>query len=574
MQKITMKKPASKGVVRGEVFLYRPSVLQADKSSISPKATAQELGRFVDGLASARRRIVELAEKSEIFRAHLDIADDPFIHETVAEKITKEYKNAELALEETANQICLALSEVDDEYLRERAADIKDVCTRIMRRLKGVSFEGLNSIDKPVILVASNLTPSDAASLNPNYVLGIITAEGGNTSHVAILARSMEIPAIVGMTGITDIVASGRDLILDAVEGVVILDPDAATIDVYEKKAKDFQERKLALKAISKLKAETTDGHKVSLCANVGNLQDIQSALPHGIDGVGLLRSEFLYMESQGFPSEADQFLAYKTAAQKNKGETIIRTLDIGGDKSLPYYQFEPEENPFLGWRAIRMCLEMVDVFGCQLRAILRASAFGKVKIMYPMMISIEELEEANALLNTAKKELKATGQAFDADIQVGMMIETPAAFVLAKDFAKRVDFFSIGTNDLTQYLLAVDRGNFKVASLYNFLHPAVLRSVKAIIDAGHEAGIPVGMCGEMAGNELAVPLLLGMGLDEFSMTPSQVPEVKFIIRNWSYQEAAELAEKAINASSLTEIMTILESIPKERTKDGPYKLA
>jgi phosphotransferase system enzyme I (PtsI) len=559
MQKIAMKKPASKGIALGEVFLYRPREIEADKSLISPKATARELGRFADALASARRRIVELSEKSEIFLAHVDIADDPVIFEAVSFKIAEELKNAELALEEACEEISARFAEINDEYLRERAADVKDVCARVMRRLKGISFTGPGSVDRPVILVADNLTPSDTATLDPQKILGIITAEGGNTSHVAILARSLEIPAIVGMEGISEMAIDGKELILDAVDGEVIIEPDAKTKEIYEKKAFAYLERKNALKAVANLPAASKDGKRVMLYANVGSLRDVQGAVSYGVDGIGLFRSEFLFLESPSFPSEDDQFAAYKTAAQLSPGETIIRTLDIGGDKSLPYYQFEPEDNPFLGWRAIRMCLEMTDVFGAQLRAILRASAFGEVSIMYPMMISLDELEKANEVLRSAKTELTRRGLAFDPDIKAGMMIETPAAVMLAKDFAKKADFFSIGTNDLTQYLLAVDRGNRKVASLYDSLHPAVIRSVKAIIDAGHSEGIRVGMCGELAGNELAVPLLFGMGLDEFSMSPSQAPEAKYILRSLQARDAEELAKQALEADSLSGVLEALQ---------------
>ncbi|MDR1039570.1 MAG: phosphoenolpyruvate--protein phosphotransferase [Deltaproteobacteria bacterium] len=558
MQKITIKKPASKGIAIGEAFLYRQRKLEADRGLISPKATSREMGRFKDALASARRRVVELAAQSEIFAAHVEIADDPFILETVELKITGEFKNAELALEETSDEIAARFEAIDDEYLRERAADVKDVCGRVMRRLKGLSGTGVAGIDRPVILVCDNLTPSDTAGLDTSLVLGIITSEGGSTSHVAIMARGLGLPAVVGAEGITDIVPPGVEIILDAVDGTIVVDPDAQTRDSYARKAKDFGARRRALAALAGLPAETPDGRRVKLCANVGNLRDVKGAVPYGIDGVGLFRSEFLYMESQGFPTEDEQFAAYKAATQALPGELVIRTLDVGGDKSLPYFRFEEEENPYLGWRAIRMCLDMVEVFKTQLRAILRASAFGDVRIMFPMIISVEELDRALEVLAACKREVEGHGAGYNPEIKCGIMVETPAAVMVARELAGKVDFFSIGTNDLTQYVLAVDRGNRRVAASFDSFHPAVLRAVNAVIEAGHAAGIPVAMCGELAGNEKAVQLLLGMGLDEFSMTASQIPDARYLIRNRSFAEAKDLAAAVLRCGSVTQVRELL----------------
>ncbi|MDR1038346.1 MAG: phosphoenolpyruvate--protein phosphotransferase [Deltaproteobacteria bacterium] len=558
MQKISIRKPASKGIAIGEAFLYMPRRIEADRGLISHKHTSRELGRFMDALASARRRVVELAGQSEIFAAHVEIADDPFIQETVSAKITQEHKNAELALEETADEIAARFEAIDDEYLRERSADVKDVCGRVMRRLKGLSGTGISGIDRPVILVADNLTPSDTAGLDTSLVLGIITAEGGTTSHVAIMARGLGLPAVVGAKGVTDMVPSGAEIILDAVDGAVIVSPDTETREFYVRKAREFGERRRTLAAMSGLPAETPDGRRVLLCANVGNMRDVRSAVPYGIDGVGLLRSEFLYMESQAFPTEDEQFAAYKAAAQAVPGELVIRTLDVGGDKSLPYFKFEEEENPYLGWRAIRMCLDMVEVFKTQIRAILRASAFGDVRIMFPMIISMEELDRSLEILAACKREVEGHGAGYNPEIKCGMMVETPAAVMLAPELARKVDFFSIGTNDLTQYTLAVDRGNRRVAASFDSMHPAVLRSVASVIEAGHAAGIPVHMCGELAGNEKAVAVLLGMGLDGFSMTASQIPDARYLVRNRSYSEAKELAARVLKAGSVTEVKEIL----------------
>ncbi|MDR1677764.1 MAG: phosphoenolpyruvate--protein phosphotransferase [Deltaproteobacteria bacterium] len=558
MQKISIKTTAAGGIAIGEVFLFRPQVLKAQRNLISPKATGTEIGRFLDAVASAKRRIVELSEKSDIFSAHIEIVDDPFICESVKTKISQDLKNAELALEETTDEILDMFAQINDEYTRERAVDIKDVTNRIMRRLKGVSSGGLIELDKPVIVVAQNLTPSDTVSLDPSLVKGLITAEGGETSHVAIIARSLSIPAIVGLKGATEMFRNGRTIVVDALEGNIIIEPDEENITLYRQKALDYAERLKNLKAGSNLPAITLDGHRVALCANVGSIRDIQIALPYGIEGIGLFRSEFLYMEKNNFPTEDEQFAAYKTAAQICPGEVIIRTLDIGGDKSLPYHQLAAEENPFLGWRAIRQSLEMVDVFKTQLRAILRASAFGDIKIMYPMIISTEELEQANSILATAKKELDQIPLSYKADIKVGMMIETPAAVLRIDDFVRQVDFVSIGTNDLTQYVLAVDRGNPKVAGYYNEFHPAVLKAIKTIIKAAKRASIPVGMCGELAGNLKAVPILLGMGLDEFSMTAAKIPEARDLIRRLNFEEAVELSVQIDEADSLSKVQQIL----------------
>lgn len=559
MHKISTKTPASKGIVMGNVFLYQPQKIQADRHLIDPSMTEQESIRYRDALAAARSQIKKLAADSEIFAAHLDVANDPMLQDAVMKRIIAEHKNAELALEEACEEITAMFSQIEDAYLRERALDIKDVCGRILRSLKGIQHAGLGEINAPVILAAHDLTPSDTAGIDPKYVLGFITETGGPTSHVAIMARSLELPAIVGAEEIMDLVFDSSYVILDAVDGEIIIDPDEETIANYQVKEAQYAQRKKTLSQMKDLPAVTKDGKNVLLCANVGSMRDIQNAVSYGIDGIGLLRSEFLYMENKHFPTEEEQFAVYKSAAQLCTGEVIIRTLDIGGDKALSYFEFQKEENPFLGWRAIRFCLEMTDVFKTQLRAILRASAFGSIKIMYPMIISVEELRHANSLLAACKQELKSDDIAFDPNISVGIMIETPAAVLCVEELAKEADFFSIGTNDLTQYLLAVDRGNQKVAGLYNSFHPAVLRSIKAIIDAGHRNKIPVGMCGEFAGNEKAIPILLGLGLDEFSMAASQVPEARCLIRNMDYAKANELANRVCRLATLTEIEETLK---------------
>ncbi|MBR2383713.1 MAG: phosphoenolpyruvate--protein phosphotransferase, partial [Anaerotignum sp.] len=433
------------------------------------------------------------------------------------------------------------------------------VCRRIMAYLKGVEENPFQNIKEKVILFAEELNPSDTAKMDFRYIKGMVTAKGGSTSHVAILARSMEIPALLGMEGILEKVEEGQEIILDGDEGILILSPDHLTQRVYGEKQEAEWELKQKLKEMNRLPAVTTDGRQVQLYANVGSLKDVELAKQQGAEGVGLFRSEFLYMESSRFPTEQEQFEVYKKAAEILKKPIIIRTLDIGGDKNLPYYQFEKEENPFLGWRAIRFCLDMRDVFKTQLKAILRAAAYGDIRIMYPMIVSLEEFRTANRLLEECKQELKERGALFRGSISTGIMVETPAAVLLAEELAKEVDFFSIGTNDLTQYILAADRGNQKLTKLYSPFHPAVLRAIRKVIEAAHKEGKEVGMCGEFAGEEGAVPLLLGLGLDEFSMVAGQIPAVRYQIRGLSAERTAHLAERVLAAGTEKEVENLLK---------------
>ncbi|MDF2590170.1 MAG: phosphoenolpyruvate-protein phosphotransferase PtsI, partial [Anaerocolumna sp.] len=464
-------------------------------------------------------------------------------------------------LDSTANEFIMIFETMEDEYMRERAADIKDIRTRLLCALKGINLSSLQNITEKVILVADDLAPSDTAVLNLDYILGFITKEGGVTSHVSIMAKGLGLPALVGVNSIMNEVTNGDFLIMDAKSGNIIINPDEKTIKEYQGLQEEYERKQNELAKESNLPAVTLDGRSVHLCANVGSIYDIKQAIKHGIDGVGLFRSEFLYMENNHFPTEEEQFKAYQEAAILVGKELTIRTLDIGGDKSLSYYEFEKEENPFLGWRAIRISLELKDMFKTQLRAILRASAFGTIRIMFPMIISMEELRTAKEILNECKLELTEESIAFDTNIQVGMMMETPASVLCAEDFAKEVDFFSIGTNDLTQYMLAVDRGNKKIANMYNSFHPAVLKSIKHIIKAGHNNNIKVGMCGEFACDERAIPVLLGLGLDEFSMSAMEIANVKHNIRNLSYESTKFLADKICNYSTIDEINLELERV-------------
>ena len=484
------------------------------------------------------------------------IVEDVTLEDSVITKIKNENKNAQLALENAIKELSSIFEMMDDDYMKERATDIKDVGNRIMAKLKGVSLNPFENINEEVILVAEDLTPSDTALIDLNYVKGFITELGGVTSHVSIIAKNLGLPALVAVSDIMSSVNHGETIIMDASKGEVILNADDTTIENYKKLEEDFKESRKMLAELNKLKAETIDGHYVTLCANAGNLTDVKMAIENNIDGIGLFRSEFLYMENSHFPTEEEQFEVYKEIAKLCNGkEVTIRTLDIGGDKSLPYYKFDFEENPFLGWRAIRISLELKDVFKAQLKAILRASAFGYVRIMYPMIISIEELKQANIILEECKKELQQQNIEFDKNIEVGMMIETPSSVILSEEFAKYVKFFSIGTNDLTQYMLAVDRGNTKIANMYNSFHPAVLRSIKKVIDSGHKHGVKVGMCGEFASDEKATKLLLGMGLDEFSMSAGEISNIKKNIRETSFKDAEVFANSILNSNTLEDVI-------------------
>lgn len=558
MKKLSVSKAASKGIVMGKAFIAKMIDLKADTRSIVADEEEKEEKSFLDARQEAVEEIKILAQKSEIFKAHIEIANDIVLADTIKEKI-KENKNAEIALEEATKEICTMLENIDDEYLRERAADIKDVSKRIMCKLKGISDNPFANINENSIIVAHDLAPSDTANMNFEYIKGFITELGGVTSHVCIMARSMEIPAFVGLKDFKSKVNDNDYIILDGLENNIIINPDEETKQKYIDKSNDFKKMKAELDSMNDLPATTLDNRTVDLFANVGSVLDIENAVKQGAEGVGLFRTEFLYMENTKFPTEEEQFEIYKKAVEAMKSPVIIRTLDIGGDKELSYYKFDYEDNPFLGWRAIRICLDLKDVFKAQLKALLRASAFGDVRIMYPMIISVEEFKKANEVLEECKKELRAESIGFNENIETGIMVETPAAVICAEDLAQVVDFFSIGTNDLTQYILAVDRGNQKISKMYNSFHPAVLRAIYTVIKAGKKYGKTVGMCGEFASDEKALPLLLGMGLDEFSMAAVEISASRYKVRHLKYEDCKKLADEVYSKSTISEIMALLD---------------
>lgn len=558
MKKIIVPKAASKGIAIGKAFVVVPQNIEADKTIVNDNEKPLEINKFQKAVDEATAEISVLAVTNEIFAAHLDVAEDAVLHDAVNEKINGENKNAQLALEESVKEIVIMFEGLDDEYLKERAADVKDVGRRIMCKLKGVKNNPFEGISEEVIVIADDLAPSDTANMDFNFVKGFITEAGGVTSHVAIMARSLELPAFVGVTGIKSELTDGDTVVVDALNKEIVINPDEAVKKSCLDRAAEYKEMKEKLLAMNGMPAQTLDGHTVELYANVGSIADVENAVGHGAEGIGLFRSEFLYMDNTKFPTEDEQFEAYKKAVETLKKPVIIRTLDIGGDKSLSYYKFDHEDNPFLGWRALRISLTMKDMFKTQLRGLLRASAFGEIMIMYPMVICVEEYRDACETLEECKKELRAEGVAFNENIKTGIMVETPASVLCAADLAKEVDFFSIGTNDLTQYMLAVDRGNQKIAHMYDSFHPAVLRAINTVISAAHSEGKICGMCGEFASDEKALPLLLGMGLDEFSMTSSEIAGSRYKVRNLKYEDCKKLAADVLAETNKADIMQLL----------------
>lgn len=557
MKTIWARQTFTEGIAAAPAVVVREQVLTPEKAM---SGTAQdEAERFARAVGRVCAELTELAGQHEIFAAHCELAQDPALADEVREKISRDGCNAEWALVQTIEEYVTVFSAMEDEYMRARGADIADVGKRMLKALKGIDDSPLAELSEDAVIVARDLAPSDFAQLDLTHVRGFLTREGGVTSHVAIIARNYGIPALVGVGEALDAVQDGTMLAFDAQTGEIVLEPDAAALARFTQKREQAAREQALLRQEEGLPAVTLDGRQVQLYANVGSLEEIRLAAPRA-EGVGLFRTEFLYMQSDHFPTEDEQFAAYREAAQQLQGrELIIRTLDIGGDKKLSYCDLSGEENPFLGYRAIRICLQQPDIFRTQLRAILRASVYGDVKIMYPMLTSVEELTQANDCLHACMRELDAEGVGYDRAIRAGMMIETPAAVMLAEEFAKRVSFFSIGTNDLTQYMLAADRGNQKVAALYDPMHPAVLRSIDRVARAAHAAGIPVGMCGEFAGNKKAALLLLGLGLDELSMSPGAIAGVRHILRGARMERAQALAERVLACAGKEEVLRLLE---------------
>ncbi len=561
---------AAPGYAMGPAFLLMEEKVEVQRRSIQQADIELEVKRFTEKTAEAIAELEAIREttrqkmgekQAEIFTAHILLLQDPEFIGAIQQKITDEAINAEAALEEVAASFITLFESMDNEYMRERAADIRDVSGRLLRKLAGVEAKSMDDFTEPVILIARDLTPSDTAQLDRNKVAGFATDIGGRTSHSAIMARSMEIPAVVGLQEITSTVKQGDMVVLDGSTGAVYINPAPAVIAEYKEKINQFAAHHAQLKQLKDEPSVTADGFLVELVANIGNPKDAVAAKGNGAEGIGLYRTEFLYMKRTDLPSEDEQFEAYKAVAETFAKDQpiVIRTLDIGGDKELPYLDLPKEMNPFLGYRAIRLCLDCTDIFKTQLRAILRASAYGNIKMMYPMISSIQELRKANQLLEEVKSELTRENIAFNNAMEVGIMIEIPAAAMVADQLAKEVDFFSIGTNDLIQYTIAVDRMNEKISYLYQPFHPAVLRLIHNVIEAAHQEGKWVGMCGEMAGNLTAIPLLLGMGLDEFSMSASSILPARALIRTLKKSEMQHLASIALQMDTAEEIKSFIE---------------
>ena len=568
--------PASPGIVFGKALVLKEEKIVLDTQKISEDQVEAEVARFYAGREAAveqlnsihQRALKSLGEeKAAIFEGHLMILEDEELEEEIIDYLHSNKVNASVAASKIIDQQVEMLSEIDDEYLKERAGDIRDIGNRLIKNILGMHIVDLGDITEESILVAYDLTPSETAQLNLEKVLGFITDIGGRTSHTSIMARSLELPAIVGTNDVTARVNTGDYLILDAVNNRVYVNPTQAEIDELKTLEAKLAEEKAELAKLKDLPAVTLDGHKVDVVANIGTIRDCEGAHRNGAEGVGLYRTEFLFMDRDQLPSEEEQFIAYKEVVEAMEGRLVVlRTMDIGGDKELPYLNLPKEMNPFLGWRAVRIALDRREILHAQLRAVLRASAFGKLAVMFPMIISVEEIRELKSVLETLKAELRAEGKAFDENIQVGVMVETPSAAVNAKFLAKEVDFFSIGTNDLTQYTLAVDRGNELISHLYNPMSPSVLGLIKQVIDASHAEGKWTGMCGELAGDERATLLLLGMGLDEFSMSAISVPRIKKLIRHVNYQEVKALADEALEKPTATEIEQLIQAFLAEKS--------
>lgn len=488
---------------------------------------------------------------AQIFSAHLMFLNDPEFIGEIRNRIEHQNENAEFALQEVTVALVQTFEMMDDEYFKQRSVDIQDVSQRMMQHLLGHSVTSIGNFKEPVILVANDLTPSDTIGLDQQFVQAFITNVGGRTSHSAIVARAMRIPAVVGLGEITDQIHQGDLLIVDGFRGEVILQPTEEELHMYTNQQQAYVAKQQALDVFIHEQSMTKDGHMIELAANIATPHEVEGVLQTGAEGIGLFRSEFLYMNRASAPTEEEQFQAYQMVVSVMKGKpVIIRTLDVGGDKEIPYLELPKEENPFLGYRAIRVCLEQTDLFKTQLRAILRASHYGEVKIMFPMISTVTEVKLAKKLLEEAKMELSNEGIPYQSQIEVGIMIEIPASAVASDILAKEVDFFSIGTNDLIQYTLACDRMNQKISHLYQPYHPAVLRLVKMVVDAAHQAGKWVGMCGEMAGDPIAVPILIGMGLDELSMSSGSILSIRKQIREFSFAEFQSIAEEALQQDS------------------------
>lgn len=570
---------ASDGVAIAPVYLLTEPDLSFEAVTIEDYAT--EVARLEQAIVQTTEEITAIRdiakeslgeEEAQVFEAHLLVVADPEFTGQVKSQIETDKVNAETALKNVSDMFIQIFASMEDNpYMQERAADIKDVSERMLAALLGVKIPSPATINEEVIVIAHDLTPSDTAQLNKKFVKAFVTNIGGRTSHSAIMARSLEIPAIVGSKSITTSVKDGDIIIVDALDGVVILKPTAEEITHYEAKRAAYDDQKTEWAKLVEADSVTKDGKHIELAANIGTPKDVVGVLENGADGIGLYRTEFLYMDSADFPTEDEQYKAYKSVLESMNGKgVVVRTMDIGGDKELPYLHLPEEMNPFLGYRAIRISLDQTDMFKTQLRALLRASVHGDLRIMFPMIATLQEFRSAKKIYDEMKTELISEGVEVSETIQVGIMVEIPAAAVLAKQFAKEVDFFSIGTNDLIQYTMAADRMNERVSYLYQPYNPSILTLIKNVIDASHAEGKWTGMCGEMAGDQTAVPLLLGMGLDEFSMSATSILQTRSLISKLDSEKMVALADKAINeCGTAEEVVALVEEAVRQATEEA-----
>lgn len=570
--------PASPGIVIGKVFLFDKGEDSVVMYDIGKEDIPKEIAKLENALIQTRKEIIELQDRiskgmgkehAEIFNAQLLVVEDRALIEEVIKKLETDRRNVEYIFQQVSKKYVKIFSEMQDEYLRERASDIRDVAHRIIHNLLGKKREDLAHLKEEVIVIANDLSPSDTAMMHKEKVIGFATDIGSRTSHTAIMARSLEIPAVVGLHDLSQKIQANSVVIIDGNSGVIVVDPTQETISNYTKEKNKLAQLEGKLSELRKLPAETKDGYRIVLAANIEMPEDVHSAMQHGAEGIGLYRTEFIYLSKTDLPTEEEHFEAYKMVAKKAYPySVVVRTMDLGGDKYLSHLQVPREMNPYLGWRAIRFSLARLDLFKTQLRAILRASVFGKLKIMYPMISGLAELRKANEFLDKVREELRSEGVKFDEDIEVGAMIEVPSAAIIADLLAQEVDFFSIGTNDLIQYALAIDRVNEKVAYLYEPTHPAIIRLIKQTIDAAHKEGIWVGMCGELAGDPITALICVGLGIDELSTSAVVVPEIKKAIRSISMLQLQELVSEIIEYKEAKQIYKRVQKLVKKEIPD------
>ena len=564
---------ASPGIAIGKALVVEENEIVIEKRAVTD--VEAEVKKLNDAVEVSKEELTAVKEKvakevgeeeSEIFGAHLLVLEDPEFIGEAENKIKNEAVNAEYALNEVKDMFVAIFEGMDNAYMKERAADVKDVTGRVLRHILGIKVIDLSSLKDEVVLVAHDLTPSDTATMDKSKVLGFLTDIGGRTSHTAIMSRTLEIAAIVGLSDATKTIKDNDMVIFDGDTDEVFVNPEQSLIDEYTEKKRLFEEEKKELELLKGKKSVTTDGKHVELAGNIGTPNDIEGLIKNDAEGVGLYRTEFLYMNSDKFPEEDTQYEAYKAVLEGMEGKpVVIRTLDIGGDKKLSYFEMEKEMNPFLGYRAIRLCLDKTEIFKTQLRALYRASVHGKLRIMFPMISSLEELLKAKEICNEVKKELSNEGIEYSKDVEIGMMIEVPSAAVISDILAKHVDFFSIGTNDLIQYTCAVDRMNQKISYLYNQFNPAVLRLINLVIKNAHAEGKWVGMCGESAGDQKMIPILLGFGLDEFSMSPISILRARKLVTSVSEADMKALANEVLSLSTAEEIEEYMEKFISNR---------